>query len=263
MKARFILCAVVVVILSAVSPLSSALVIYSAQSSFNTQVATDGLSLVGTEDFESSTLADNMTSLISDPLMPGVANGPFTSGALASPGIRIQSNTNIDGGASLSVRGGNSLFTNSDGYRGGTSDIVGTAVGTDSLDILMPFGLGAGVRAVSLHPLFVGFINGIGFPTLNTSLDIKVFDTTNLLIGSFQFTTNNTNTNFLGLVTTGGENIGRINIDNFTFDDDMSLAVDNISVFTTSSVPPVVMPEPGFMLLTALLAMFICLRNKL
>ncbi len=64
------------------------------------EAATSGLTLLGTEDFESSTLGSGQIGRIDDPLAPGIANGPMPFGTKANLGLTLQSNT-LSGNASV------------------------------------------------------------------------------------------------------------------------------------------------------------------
>ena len=66
--------------------------------------------VLGTEDFESSTLGPLTSQFFDDPLAPGVANASFPAGTNAAMGLTIQSNFCFSGCAALWPRGADALL---------------------------------------------------------------------------------------------------------------------------------------------------------
>jgi len=132
--------------------------------------------LAGFEDWESSTLAPNMSTLFSAPLEPGVANGPFPNGTVAATGMTAQINTS--GGNPTVPTPGGVLATASAPFLGTPTDQVGPSPPDVSFDLL--FGLPQ-TTAVSLTPLAID-LDASGDPGTVT---IRVYDTSNDLLAAW------------------------------------------------------------------------------
>jgi hypothetical protein len=90
----------------------------------------------GSEDFEFSTLLPNEIALVNDPLAPGVANGPFTSGTNPATGLTVQSNTLGGSASTLSPRGANGLVTASAGFLSTPNDQISNNQPGDRFDMI-------------------------------------------------------------------------------------------------------------------------------
>lgn len=202
---------------------------------FNT--AASAFTFKGTENWEESTLAAGNIANFNDPLAPGVANGPFPTGTIAAAGVTAQSNTLGSAAATLSPRGVGGLATASVGYVGTPSDQVSPNSPNDSFDLIInPSGNYSG--AVGLNPLFFDFGATSSTSTPGTVV-VKVYDQTNALLGSQ--TVNGVDysaTAFLGMVTTGGSNIRRVNLWASTNTANSTAGADNIAVYGA-------LPEPS------------------
>lgn len=180
-----------------------------------------------TEDFESSSLADNDVQFIDDPLEPGVANGPFGSGTNPATGLTVQSNASGNTPDNPNPHGTDGMVTASAGIAGTPSDQVGNRLANHSFDMI--FGL-AQTRAVSFNPLVFDATSSGDAGTAT----IRVYSTSNVLLGTLvdAAVAGFTNpTTFIGVVATGGDEIGRINIVATSTGDEFTGA-DNISVYT-------------------------------
>jgi hypothetical protein len=241
-----------VLLLTFASPASAVLLFVDNEAAYNAAVA--ALTFAGTEDFESSTLGPNLaTNNFTDPLAPGVANGPFPTGTNPATGLTVQSNTLAGMPVMVSPRGLFGLGTASAGFFGTPTDQVSNSAVGDSFDML--FGL-TNTFAVSFNPLVFdqAATAGVG------AFDIRVFDTSNtLILGPTQITaaafTNPTT--HVGIVAMAGEDIGRINLfgtgsiaGGGTVD---FTGADNINVYTAGQVtPPPTIPEPATLALFGL-----------
>lgn len=192
--------------------------------------ASSGLVLAGMEDWSSSTLAANQLAHFADPLAPGVSNGPFPGGTNPATGMTVQSNT-LGGNPTVPSPGGG-LANASEGFLGTPDDQVSSDLVDTSFDMIFAI---AGTDAVSFTPLI---FDQVGSGNAGTAT-IRVYDSSNALLGSVQdipvagFTNPTT---FVGIVTTGGDAIGRINVF-ATSTNDRFAGADNIAVYTTGSTP--------------------------
>ena len=205
------------------------------EAGFNAQVAAQSLALVGTEDWESSTQAPGTLVFASDPIQPGVPNGPFPAGTAVSTGMIVQSNTNATAGLSLLPRGTDALAVAAPGFDGTPTHQLSTSFGVDSLDLIF----GAGVMAVSLTPLYIDTAN---FNALG-SISIRIFDTTNteitppggVVINGVDYQSANS---FVGIVAMAGQPIGRLNIFDGNVDLSKITGVDNVDVYQPAAPAP-------------------------
>ncbi len=192
--------------------------------------ATSGLVLAGMEDWSSSTLPDGQGIHFDDPLEPGVSNGPFPNGTNPATGMTVQSNTLGGNPTVLSPGGG--LAAASAGFLGTPDDQVSSDYIDTSFDMIFAI---AGTQAVSFTPLV---FDQVGTGNAGTAT-IRVYDSANALLGSVQdipvagFTNPTT---IVGVVTTGGDDIGRINVF-ATSANDRFAGADNIAVYTMGSTP--------------------------
>ena len=199
-------------------------------------IAMSGSTLIGVENFEGSTLTPGAIVGFNDPLTQGVANGPYPAG-LTQP-ITVQSN--LSGGAPTNPnpRGVNGLAALSAGAAGNVSDIVTTNFVADSLDWI--FAPADGITGVGLNPLSL-------LPT--GTLEIRVFGTSNNLLGTTTIAGDAAGTNFLGIQATGGDLIGRINF--FSLVNGVE-GGDNAQLFREGRVVGGVIPEPASLTIWAL-----------
>ncbi|MCB1041629.1 MAG: hypothetical protein KDC35_01735 [Acidobacteria bacterium] len=187
--------------------------------------------LAGTEDFESSTLGPNMIATLPDPLAPGVANTPFPTGTNPATGMTVQ--TNSLGGAPASPMPGGFLATASVGLLGTPTDQVSTSTPLDaSFDMIFAL---PQTRAVRFIPLVFDDASS-GNPGTAT---IRVYDSSNVLLGTLTDVAVAgfmNPTTVIGVVATGGDDIGRINIfattaiDNYSGADDIFVYTGNVPV---------------------------------
>ncbi len=225
-----------VVALCLARPSRAAVVFYvNDQAGFNAAVAS--FTPAGTEDFEGSTLAAASITTLNDPLAPGVANAPFPSGTTLGPGVTVQSNTLGGSATTLSPRGVGGLATASAGYFGTPTDQVSNNREADSFDLTFAPANGQYVRAVAMAPLY--FDSAATSATSNPgTLRVRVYgaDQTTLLGEQTIGAVNYSGSSFLGIVTSGGDVIGRINV----WDLDAALhfqGADNIAVHTSVVAP--------------------------
>jgi formylglycine-generating enzyme required for sulfatase activity len=159
---------------------------------------------LGVETFEENNSPSGNVA-INDSLTAGVANGVFTSG-LDHP-ITLQSNMSGGNPASPNPRGTSGLRLWNAGSGGAASDYVtaGNVDATtrvDSLDIIL--NPADRIRAVSFNPIRTN----VAFP-----VEVRVYDTDNNLLEEMtSVAADPAGTNFVGIVATAGELIGRINI---------------------------------------------------
>ena len=242
-----------VVLLGCSSTSWAAIIFVDDPTGFNTAVASAGLGFAGLEDWESSNLAPSSITSVSDPLAPGVLNGPFLTGTNPATGLTAQSNTL--GGMPNVPSPGSGLATASAGYFGTPDDQVSNS-GPGSFDMI--FGL-ANTTAVTFNPLV---FDDAASGNAGTAT-IRIFDTSNVLIGSSidvpvaGFMTPASFTS-IGVVAMFGEDIGRINVFATSVDDNFSGA-DNINVYTgvvpDPNPPTGVVPEPSTIAIWSLLGL--------
>lgn len=205
-------------------------VFYPVPANFN--AAATPYTLLGTEDWSSAT--NNNIADVADPLLPGVANGPFPTGSKLSPGVQAQSNA---GGNSPDLpSAGHGLVYAPAGFVGYSGNVqpskqLSSNVQGDSFDVI--FGSTnnpSTVKAVSLSPMFYQ----LGASS-SGNITIRVYNQTNLFLG----TTTVSNVQdclenaYLGIVATNNsDTIGRINL--WASSQDASGA-DNIAVYTGAS----------------------------
>lgn len=205
------------------------------QAGFN--AATASFNLAGTENFEGSNLAPGTGLPLDDPLVPNTANGPFPSGTQASAGVSVRSNTLGGNPTSLSPHGAFGLSTASAGYAGTPSDQVSNNYQADSFDLTFAPSNGQYVRAVGMVPLY--FDSSATTATSHSGgLEIRVYAANQTTLLGTQ-TINNVNysgSSFIGVVSSGGDVIGRINIWDLDAVNHWQGA-DDVSVRTTVPLP--------------------------
>lgn len=148
------------------------------------------------EDFENTT-PGYFALGIPEPLTQGVPNPPYPNG-LRCP-VSVYSNLMGDGGNTMQPRGGIQPLAAFEGGNGfSATDSVIANYFVDGLDIVM---LGTNVTAVGFNPMVYSG---------SDTLQIKIFDLGNNLLGTFQSPGNQNETDYFGFISAHG--IGRINI---------------------------------------------------
>jgi len=216
---------------------SSAAIVFYVNDAAGFGTATASFNLAGTESFEGSSLASGSITTLDDPLVPNVANGPFPSGTLPSAGVSVRSNTLGGNPTSLSPRGASGLATASVGYLGSPSDQVSNNTEADSFDLTFAPSNGQFVRAVGIAPLY--FDSSATTSTSHSgSLQIRVYaaDQTTLLGTQTITGVDFSGSSFIGVVSSGGDVIGRINIWDLSASSHWQGA-DDVTVRTTVLLP--------------------------
>ena len=178
---------------------------------FSAAASVAGHVSIGVEDFESSTVAPATLPLPFGPtITPGVATTYFPTGTSTVRGITVQSNTLGNSPATLSPGNIYSLATASAGYVGTPDDQVSSNLPGESFDMIFNPPSGA-ARAVTLTPLFFDVVSGVNF---TDTMTIRVYNTVGTLIATQSFVGGHyqTEASRFAVVTTGTDNIGRINI---------------------------------------------------
>lgn len=187
---------------------------------FNTAVAS--YTLLGTEDFEESTLGDNMATAFAGPLSQSSTTPPYPNGILQP----IEVSTSLG-----------SLAAFND-----TSEINTTAVIANSGEATLDWAFNASdnIIAVGLNPIsFSG--------SVVTSSTISVFDTNDQPLGSIPVNADGEGSFHLGILATGLSRIGRINFQAVTVSGSpVSEGGDNAALYSA----PV--PEPASIFLAGM-----------
>ena len=182
-------------------PPPSELIWFTNQADFEAFNQGKGKVSKGTEDFEESILDPNNVFGFDDPLESGVPNSPnglpFPVGMTGLPNLIVQSNLEHSPG-NPNPRGVDGLVAVSDGFFGVVSDVVFAGFNVDSLDLI-----------------FTGEKSSVGFNTLTIlvgvpSVEVRVYSTTNLLLGIMTTPADPKGDNFIGVWSPTP--IGRINI---------------------------------------------------
>ncbi len=227
---------------------SAGLIFHATPGAFNTAVA--GLNFLGTEDFESSTLAPNNILSFDDSLQPGVSSSPvniFPTGTNPAIGMTVQSNAQGGMPNVPSPQGVNGLSSASAGYFSTPDDQLSANFEEHSLDLIFNSPVPEPILAVGLVPLF---FDSITFDTAALgNITVRVFDTANALLGSTTVSGVDyvNELAFVGIEATGGDDIGRINL--WDGSQDHWQGVDDIEVYAAQ--PAVSVPEPGVLMLMA------------
>jgi hypothetical protein len=254
---------------------SAGVMFYTNSTNFGNAVTAASLVSLGTEHFESSVLPDNSIQRVDDALLPGVASTSinlappnasiidpvFPTGTSTATNITVQSNTGGGMPVIPQPRGTDGLVTASAGFFGTPDDQIGSNFPSDSLDLLFSSTVLEPVLAVSLIPLFFDDITFL--PTSLGTITVRVFDSTNTFLGATDVLNVDyvKEIGYLGIVATGGMDIGRINL----FDgsaQNHAQGVDDIEVFVNSTVGPNPVPAPGTLLLVVMGLAALRLRKR-
>jgi len=233
---------------------SNAAVVFFPGNAPDFNAAVTGLPILGTENWEESTLAPNSIATPNDPLSPGVANTNFPTGTNLAAGVRAQSNTLGGSAATLSPLGAFGLATASAGFAGTPSDQVSPNNFNQSFDLIFNPAAGS-ASAVSLSALYFDSAATSSTSTPG-SVVISVYDLSNVLLGTQTLTNvDYSQTDYIGIQATGASRIGRINLFASTNSAASTAGADDIVVY--GSVPePASAATLGFVLLLG------CLRRR-
>ncbi|RIL06140.1 MAG: hypothetical protein DCC71_07965, partial [Proteobacteria bacterium] len=189
--------------------------------------------LLGSEDWSSAGAAP--AAIVSDPVLPGVANGPFPNGVAAATGMTVQSNS-LGGEAATPAPGGG-LFYAPAGFTGVSgnaqpSNQLSSNVTGSSFDLLFAAAAGAAPSAIALSPMFYRITGDSSTGTIA----VQVFASGGALLGetSVPDVADVSESSFLGVVVTAPDALGRINL----WAGATAVAgADNVDVYAA--------PEPG------------------
>lgn len=215
---------------------------FNDQGTFRQMAVAHGKIMKGIEDFEESVLGPAAVAGLNDPLMAGVANGPFLNGLTGLNNLVIQSNMGGANSAQLNPRGVGGIVTASAGFGGVVaSDIVLANTFVDSIDLIFT----SPKTAIGGNPLSL-FNAG--------NLRVDVYDTFNNLIGTGNTFGTNGGTTFLGVLSMGPA-IGRINLFGNVAGVTQAEGLDNIEAWE-------MVPEPGTMAALSLGALALIKRRR-
>ena len=195
-----IMLAVTVIGLAAPGAARADLVWFQDQTAFENAMLAQGKLNKAIETFEENTVPNGEIGLIKNPLQGGVANGPFPNGLDAS-NLTVQ--TNRLGGNPTVPDVGDIMALPTPGVLGVTSDVVIAGASTDSLDLIFNDSDKTGIGFDAVTVLANDVSGGI-------SVEVRVYNTSNALLGMFTSPADPVGSNFLGVLST--EPIGRINI---------------------------------------------------
>lgn len=211
--------------------------------------ATTSLDFLGLENWSSAGNANSASVL--DPVRPGIANGVFPNGTNVATGITVQSNS-LGSAATVPAPGSNMFFAPAGfvGVSGAAqqSNQLSANTNGNSFDVLFA-DVGASVpAAVSLSPMFYR-TNG---PIDSGTIAVQVYDDSNGLLGttSVANVADVSEASFLGIVATGGDVLGRVN-----------LWAGMIAVPGADNIRVHAVPEPGTLGALAALTTLITLRG--
>ncbi len=248
MNFRLLLSTAAVAVLPLASASAAVVFFPNNPAGFNAAIA--GRPLLGTENWEQSNLAAGNLMFLNDPLSPGVANGPFTTGTGTGAGVTAQSNTGGANSSALSPLGVAGLATASAGFAGTPSDQLSPNNWNQSFDLIFN-AVGGPAGAVSLIGLYFDAAASSSTSTPG-SLLISVYDLSNVLLGTQTLTgVDYSQTDYIGIQATGTSRIGRINLYASTNSANSTAGADDISVYSA-------VPEPssaayfGLLLLSSL-----------
>ena len=151
---------------------------------------------IGTEDFETSNLADNSAMGFEAPLNQTSTTSPYPNG-ITQP-ITVDTVNGLQGSDNLAA------FRNMNGI---VSTVVVANDNNDTVDWLFDSSLN--VTGVGLNPVTYVRNN----PTATTTMNVSVFDAFDNLLGTTTIGSDGAGSNHLGIQATGGMTIGRINFE--------------------------------------------------
>ena len=216
--------------------------------------ATTGNAFIGRENWESSTLAPGGSTILNDPLRPGVTNGVFLTGSNLAAGITAQSNITRINPAVASPRGAGGLIATSLGFLGVSSDQLSPNLFGDSFDLIVDPASGI-VGAVSLSPLYFDSAASSSTSIAGTVI-VRIYNDLDVLLGTQILTgVDFSQSAFLGILTTGGDTLRRINF--ATNNANSTASADDIFVF---AVPE---PTSALMMMSGLALVILRRRNRL
>ena len=186
----------------------AAIIFYTDEALFNQALADAGKISKWIEDFEQALLPPppGNFAILNDPLNINNLQGFFNSGDFID-NLTFQSNTNgTDGSNDPGVngpnpRGAGALTLVGPGLAGAVNAGLLTSIGIDSLDIISGPPAGDNHTALAMHVF--------GLPA--SSVQVRVFDKNELEIGLISMAAP-VGGKFLGVLATGGDSIGRVNI---------------------------------------------------
>jgi hypothetical protein len=208
---------------------------YTSQATFNT--AASAYTFLGLENWNSGVGAGVIS--FNDSLLPGVGNGPMPVGTNAAMGMTVQSNRLGDAPTTLNPFGASGLAFGAAGSAGASGNLqptkqVSANNSGNSFDMLFTVVGGSTPKAIDLTPMYYRVLGTGNSATLN----VRVYDTSNLLIGTATVTNvaDVLENAYLGLEVTGATTIGRVNVAVSGNTTDVSGA-DNIRLFGSNPVP--------------------------
>ena len=213
-------------------PARSAILFYKNSDEFHAAAAARGHDLLGIEDYEDASNL-NYSEAIDDPLDQYTDNETFEPGDILGA-IRIQAN--LDGGYAPqpNPHGERALLVRN--ASGGTVDVnVTNNYGADSYDM------------IALEPLrAVGFSFIATVTTYLSNAQIHVWSDEGVLLGEYFSPAAAGGSQFVGLVTTEGENLDRVNLFK-NYDHTAYVGADNVYAYGPASGHPLTLsaPTPG------------------
>ncbi|MEE9128552.1 MAG: hypothetical protein V3T84_00930 [Phycisphaerales bacterium] len=183
------------------APAQGGLMWFTDQAAFEAFNAGQGDVIKGIENYEESILDPFNGEVFDDPLesfVPNLPDGfPFPLGMLGLPNLIVQANIGGGDPSDENPRGVEGLVAWSDGGGGAVSDVVLARFPQDSLDLI-----------------FTDEKSGVGFNTITfgTSVQVRVYSTTNVFLGAMTTPANAFGSNFIGVWSSVP--ISRINIFN-------------------------------------------------
>ena len=184
------------------------IIFFTDEAAFNQALADAGKISKGIEDFEQALISPNQAIFLDDPLNINNLQGVFNSGDFID-NLTFQSNTNgtpplndpgVNGPNPLGVNG---LRLMGPGFGGATNVGLVSPFGNESFDIISGPPAGGNHTALGMHVF--------SFTTFFTPVEVRVFDKNEQQIGLIPIQMNISG-GFLGILATGGETIGRVNI---------------------------------------------------